>query len=261
MSGRGSDEREPILAFCRIRLTSPQGISSIRRPPNPTGFHALRHGTAPAFEEHGHCSRRHRLPRAARPRGSLNDRDLPMNRTHRSLWNRALGAWVAAPENARARGKRSVHRERLRALTAAILCTGMPAAHACTAGSTAELAACITGNDAVIDLTASITLSGHLPVLERDRNHQRHELHRPALRARWRRTVPGLLHRLGHDHRQWSDDAEPAGPGRAGRAEVVPGGGGMGAGGCCVRGHRGGGQLERRGCRGQQCDRWQWRQR
>src|SRR5688572_1135304 len=30
-----------------------------------------------------------------------------MNRTHRSLWNPALGAWVAVPENARARGKRS----------------------------------------------------------------------------------------------------------------------------------------------------------
>ncbi|NDZ15004.1 ESPR domain-containing protein [Variovorax sp. WS11] len=90
-----------------------------------------------------------------------------MNRTHRSLWNRALGAWVAAPENARARGKRS-RVARACALTAAILCGGMPAAHACTAGSTAELAACITGNDAVIDLTASITLSGHLPVLERD---------------------------------------------------------------------------------------------
>ncbi|WP_192871614.1 autotransporter-associated beta strand repeat-containing protein, partial [Variovorax sp. JS1663] len=28
-----------------------------------------------------------------------------MNRTHRSLWNATLGAWVAAPENARARGK------------------------------------------------------------------------------------------------------------------------------------------------------------
>ncbi|NDZ15319.1 hypothetical protein GXN78_21040 [Variovorax sp. WS11] len=28
-----------------------------------------------------------------------------MNRTYRSLWNPALGAWVAAPENARARGK------------------------------------------------------------------------------------------------------------------------------------------------------------
>ncbi|WP_375121223.1 ESPR domain-containing protein [Variovorax sp. WS11] len=30
-----------------------------------------------------------------------------MNRTHRSLWNSALGAWVAAPENASARGKPS----------------------------------------------------------------------------------------------------------------------------------------------------------
>jgi hypothetical protein len=42
----------------------------------------------------------------------------------------------------------------------------MPAAHACTAGSTAELAACITGNDAVIDLTGSMTLGAHLPVVE-----------------------------------------------------------------------------------------------
>jgi autotransporter-associated beta strand protein len=90
-----------------------------------------------------------------------------MNRTHRSLWNTSLGAWVAAPENTRARGKRSGI-ARASALTAALLFGGMPAAYACTAGNTAELAACITGNDAVIDLTASITLSGNLPVLERD---------------------------------------------------------------------------------------------
>lgn len=30
-----------------------------------------------------------------------------MNKTHRTLWNPALGAWVAAPETARSRGQRS----------------------------------------------------------------------------------------------------------------------------------------------------------
>ncbi|MDR6536257.1 autotransporter-associated beta strand repeat-containing protein, partial [Variovorax soli] len=89
-----------------------------------------------------------------------------MNKMHRTLWNPALGAWVAAPENVRARGKRSGI-ARASALTAALLCAGMPAAQACTAGSTAELAACIAGTDAVIDLTGSITLSTHLPVVER----------------------------------------------------------------------------------------------
>ncbi|VTU23607.1 Fluffing protein [Variovorax sp. PBS-H4] len=89
-----------------------------------------------------------------------------MNRMHRSLWNPALGAWVAAPENARARGKRSGV-AKASAVMAALWCAGMPAAHACTAGSTAELAACITGNDTVIDLVGSITLSGNLPVVER----------------------------------------------------------------------------------------------
>ncbi|PNG47328.1 MULTISPECIES: autotransporter outer membrane beta-barrel domain-containing protein [unclassified Variovorax] len=89
-----------------------------------------------------------------------------MNRTHRSLWNSALGSWVAAPENAHARGKRSGI-ARASALTAAILCGGMPAAYACTASNTTELAACIEGVDTVIDLTASIALSTHLPVVER----------------------------------------------------------------------------------------------
>ncbi|MGK6309965.1 autotransporter-associated beta strand repeat-containing protein, partial [Variovorax sp. DT-64] len=89
-----------------------------------------------------------------------------MNRTHRSLWNPALGAWVAAPENTLSRGKRSGI-ARVSALTAAILCAGMPGAYACTAGSTTELAACIAGTATVIDLTASITLSAHLPVVER----------------------------------------------------------------------------------------------
>ncbi|RIX81750.1 ESPR domain-containing protein, partial [Acidovorax cavernicola] len=28
-----------------------------------------------------------------------------MNKAHRSLWNSSLGAWVAAPETARASGK------------------------------------------------------------------------------------------------------------------------------------------------------------
>ena len=42
-----------------------------------------------------------------------------MNRTHRRLWNSARGAWVAAPENTRARGKRSRVAEAL-ALTAAL---------------------------------------------------------------------------------------------------------------------------------------------
>ncbi len=89
-----------------------------------------------------------------------------MNRTHRNLWNSALGAWVAAPENARARGKRSGI-ARASVLTAAILFAGIPVAYACTAGSTTELAACIAGTDTSIDLTASITLSTHLPVVER----------------------------------------------------------------------------------------------
>ncbi len=89
-----------------------------------------------------------------------------MNRTHRSLWNSALGAWVAAPECARARGRRSGI-ARASVLTAAILCGGMPATYACTAGSATELAACIAGADAVIDLTASVTLGAHLPVVER----------------------------------------------------------------------------------------------
>ncbi|VTV12888.1 Outer membrane protein IcsA autotransporter precursor [Variovorax sp. WDL1] len=98
-----------------------------------------------------------------------------MNRMHRSLWNAALGAWVAAPEKARARGKRSgIARagvSSLRLLASACLLTwAAPSAFACDAGDTASLASCIANaaTDSTITLTASITLTGNIGVLGAD---------------------------------------------------------------------------------------------
>ncbi|WP_218668938.1 ESPR domain-containing protein, partial [Variovorax sp. KK3] len=91
-----------------------------------------------------------------------------MNKTHRSLWNAALGAWVAAPENARPRGKCGGG-IREAALTVALLAAGSPLAMAaCSASDGAGLAACMAGSESVINLTNNITLNAHLAVIERN---------------------------------------------------------------------------------------------
>jgi hypothetical protein len=149
-----------------------------------------------------------------------------MNRMHRSLWNPALSAWVAAPENARARGKRSSRTASVSALTAAMLCGGFNAAHACDAGSAAQLAACIAGTDEVINLMASITLDAQLPVVGRTVaiNGNGHTLDgagqfRGFFIGSGITTVNGLT--MQNLHAQ----------GGNGGSEFFPGGGGMGAGG------------------------------
>ncbi|VTU19932.1 Outer membrane protein IcsA autotransporter precursor [Variovorax sp. PBL-H6] len=148
-----------------------------------------------------------------------------MNRTHRSLWNSALGTWVAAPENAHSRGRRSGI-ARASTLTFALLCGGMPAAHACTAGSTTELAACIAGIDMVIDLTGAITLGTHLPVIERSVTINGHGFtldgagqFRGFFVGSGTTTVNGLTMQ------------NLKAQGGHGGTEYTPGGGGMGAGG------------------------------
>ena len=149
-----------------------------------------------------------------------------MNRMHRSLWNPALSAWVAAPENARARGKRSSRTARASALTAAMLCGGFTAAHACDAGSTAQLAACIAGTDEVINLMASVTLNAQLPVVGRTVaiNGNGHTLDGAGL-------FRGFFIGSGTTTVNGLTMQNLQARGGNGGSEFFPGGGGMGAGG------------------------------
>ncbi|WP_269475643.1 autotransporter-associated beta strand repeat-containing protein [Variovorax sp. WDL1] len=146
---------------------------------------------------------------------------------HRSFWNSALGAWVAVPENARSRGKRSASRiGSVCALMAVMWSAGMPDARACTAGTTAQLAACIAGSDAVIDLAASIVLDAQLPVVERSVTINGHGYSldgvgqfRGFFIGSGTTTVNGLTMQ------------NLLAQGGQGGSEAFPGGGGMGAGG------------------------------
>ncbi|VTU34911.1 Outer membrane protein IcsA autotransporter precursor [Variovorax sp. PBL-H6] len=95
-----------------------------------------------------------------------------MNRMHRSLWSPALGAWVAVPENVRARGKRGgsarIGAARLGLLASAcLLGWSAPSAFACNASDTGTLASCIANvaTDSTITLTADITLTASIGVL------------------------------------------------------------------------------------------------
>ncbi|WP_143282445.1 ESPR domain-containing protein, partial [Burkholderia mallei] len=56
-----------------------------------------------------------------------------MNRSYRSIWNEALGAWVAASEISSARGKPNKSAV-AKVVTAAVLAVVVQAAHASTIG-------------------------------------------------------------------------------------------------------------------------------
>ncbi|VTU25236.1 hypothetical protein H6CHR_02353 [Variovorax sp. PBL-H6] len=157
-----------------------------------------------------------------------------MNRTHRSLWNSALGTWVAAPENARARGKggrAALCMAKACALTAAVWCAGLPAAHACVAGNTDQLAACIAGNDSVIDLTASITLTRNLPVLSRSVTINGGQNQNQSFMLDGDGKYRGLVIGAGTTTVNNLIMQNLRAQGGNGGTDYIPGGGGMGAGG------------------------------